>query len=118
VSTWRVGEHYGIHVYEGDRPVATFHDPRDATLAIQAVNHPLVALAARSDELEGSFFDVDYNINKGQWEITFFLGSKWTHPDQSVSPRTIATQGVDIVDIATAMLRKLIDVTPAPTKEG
>lgn len=35
---WRVGNHYGIHVYEGDRPVATFHDPADAERAVQVVN--------------------------------------------------------------------------------
>lgn len=35
---WRVGEHYGIHVYEGDRPVATFHAPEDAELCVSAVN--------------------------------------------------------------------------------
>lgn len=35
---WRVGRHYGIHVYEGDRPVATFHDPEEAALAVAAVN--------------------------------------------------------------------------------
>lgn len=35
---WRVGSHYGIHVYEGDRPVATFLDPADAERAVAAVN--------------------------------------------------------------------------------
>ena len=35
---WRVGKHYGIHVYEGDRPVATFHRPEDAQRAVDAVN--------------------------------------------------------------------------------
>ncbi len=40
---WRVGRHYGIHVYEAsaagdDRPVATFHDPADAERAVRAVN--------------------------------------------------------------------------------
>lgn len=29
-APWRVGTHYGIHVYEGDRPVATFHREEDA----------------------------------------------------------------------------------------
>lgn len=36
--TWRVGEHYGIHVYEGDRPVATFHDAKDAASAVASFN--------------------------------------------------------------------------------
>lgn len=38
---WRIGNHYGIHVYEGDRPVATFHRAEDAMVAIIA--HNLVA---------------------------------------------------------------------------
>jgi hypothetical protein len=33
---WRVGRHYGIHVYEGDRPVATFLDAADAQRAVAA----------------------------------------------------------------------------------
>lgn len=40
VERWRVGSHYGIHVYQGDRPVATFHDPEDAARAVRAVNDP------------------------------------------------------------------------------
>jgi len=39
---WRVGRHYPIHVYEGDRPVATFHTAIDARRAVAA----LAALAA------------------------------------------------------------------------
>ena len=35
---WRIGKHYGIHVYQGDRPVATFHDPSDAIAAVNAYN--------------------------------------------------------------------------------
>jgi len=35
---WRVGSHYGVHVYEGNRVVATFHDPADAQRAVDAVN--------------------------------------------------------------------------------
>lgn len=34
---WRVGSSYRIHVYEGDRPVATFHRPEDAAEAVAAV---------------------------------------------------------------------------------
>lgn len=30
-AIWRVGQHYG-HVYEGERPVDTFHQARDAEL--------------------------------------------------------------------------------------
>jgi hypothetical protein len=36
--TWRVGAHYDIHVYEGDRPVATFHHPADAAACVAAFN--------------------------------------------------------------------------------
>ena len=35
---WRVGSHYAIHVYAGDRPVATFMSPDDARRAVNAVN--------------------------------------------------------------------------------
>ena len=35
---WRVGSHYGIHVYAGDVPVATFHRAEDALRAVVAVN--------------------------------------------------------------------------------
>jgi hypothetical protein len=31
-APWRVGSHYGIHVYEDQRPVATFHREEDAPL--------------------------------------------------------------------------------------
>ena len=37
-DSWRVGRHYGIHVYEGNRPVATFHREEDAAAAVDAVN--------------------------------------------------------------------------------
>lgn len=35
---YRVGTHYGIHVYQGDRPVATFHDPDEAQAFVDAMN--------------------------------------------------------------------------------
>jgi len=35
---WRVGEHYGIHVYCGDSPVATFFTPGEARRAVEAHN--------------------------------------------------------------------------------
>lgn len=37
-APWRVGEHYAIHVYEGDRPVATFANALDAEMAVSAYN--------------------------------------------------------------------------------
>jgi hypothetical protein len=44
---WRVGQHYGIHVYEDQRPVATFHTAADARRAVDAVNQ-----LAQDDEPE------------------------------------------------------------------
>lgn len=35
---WRVGTHYSVHVYEGQRPIATFFTSADARLAVQAYN--------------------------------------------------------------------------------
>lgn len=35
---WRIGNHYSIHVYSGDDPIATFHDKADAIEAVLAVN--------------------------------------------------------------------------------
>jgi hypothetical protein len=37
-TPWRVGRHYGIHVYADDVPIATFHTAADAALAVAAVN--------------------------------------------------------------------------------
>lgn len=35
---WRLGEHYRIHVYEDQRPVATFFEEADAKLAVEDHN--------------------------------------------------------------------------------
>ena len=35
---WRVGEHYGVHVYCGESPVATFFTPGEARRAVEAHN--------------------------------------------------------------------------------
>jgi hypothetical protein len=37
-KTWRLGNHYRIHVYDGDRPVATFHRGVDAAYCVRAVH--------------------------------------------------------------------------------
>jgi hypothetical protein len=37
-TPWRVGQHYGIHVYAGNTPIATFHTVADAARAVEAVN--------------------------------------------------------------------------------
>lgn len=41
MAKWRVGSHYGVHVYEGDRPVATFFQAEDAQAAVDAMNKPV-----------------------------------------------------------------------------
>lgn len=46
-TPWRIGSHYGIHVYEGDRPVATFHTVADARAAVEAYNALAAAVAAK-----------------------------------------------------------------------
>lgn len=45
--SWRVGDHYRIHVYRGDVPVATFHTSMDAIDAVRAHND---ALRANEDD--------------------------------------------------------------------
>jgi hypothetical protein len=37
-NKWRVGDHYKIHVYRGDVPIATFLRSEDAEAAVSAVN--------------------------------------------------------------------------------
>lgn len=37
---WRLGRHYPIHVYQGDRPVATFFREEDAAACVAARNTP------------------------------------------------------------------------------
>ncbi|NAE18016.1 hypothetical protein [Enterococcus hirae] len=55
---WRVGRRVPIHVYEGDRPVATFHNADDARAAMLAVN------TVRSGLLDG---DVPEKIRRDTW---------------------------------------------------
>jgi hypothetical protein len=38
MKPWRVGRHYNIHVYEDDRPVATFFRSEDAAAAVAEHN--------------------------------------------------------------------------------
>lgn len=38
MSEWRVDNYYQIHVYDGNRSVASFHIAADAKRAVQAVN--------------------------------------------------------------------------------
>lgn len=37
-TIYRVGQSYGLHVYRGDRPVATFHDGGEAARFVAAMN--------------------------------------------------------------------------------
>lgn len=50
-GTWRVGTHYGIHVYESERPVATFHRAEDAAEAVE--------LHAERDQLKQDLADAE-----------------------------------------------------------
>lgn len=77
MTAWRVGSHYGIHVYEGDRPVATFHDAADARRCVEAVNAepptpPLYVNHPRTEPVPG---DVVRNadVNCGDETRTWFL---------------------------------------------
>lgn len=45
---WRVGD-CGNHVFQGDRPVATFHDPIDAEMVVQSVNQTPVPIIDVAD---------------------------------------------------------------------
>lgn len=61
---WRVGQHYMIHVYEGDRPVATFHTAADARAAVTAHNDH-AALLAHVERLEQQADAVKKIIERG-----------------------------------------------------
>jgi hypothetical protein len=60
---WRVGSHYGIHVYEitnsepgtenDDRPVATFHTAQDARNAVAAFNKSTESASAATQSPVG-----------------------------------------------------------------
>ncbi len=68
-AVWRVGRHYGIHVYEDDRPVATFLTPEDAAMAVSDRRRALAEREAKRKIVElHEIVTVDY---AGQW---------WTDP--------------------------------------
>jgi hypothetical protein len=50
---WRLGSHYQIHVYAGERPVATFHTVEDARRCVSAVR------AAAGGQCEERLEEVD-----------------------------------------------------------
>lgn len=49
MAEWRVGRHYPIHVYEGDRPIATFFTAVDAAQAVHDHNAAPGLLTSRCD---------------------------------------------------------------------
>jgi hypothetical protein len=49
VRPWRVGQHYGIHVYADDRPVATFFRADEAERAVNLHNAALATPAPPAD---------------------------------------------------------------------
>lgn len=49
---WRIGSHYGIHVYNGEIPVATFRNAADALRAVEAVNASGTAVGRVLAEVE------------------------------------------------------------------
>jgi len=54
MADWRVGTHYNIHNYEGDRPVATFFRSEDAQCAVTHHNeaHRLITKKEKIVEFE------------------------------------------------------------------
>jgi len=73
---WRVGQHYGIHVYECtsdeasdlDRPIATFHTALDAVEAVQA--HNLVEELSAPDLVHGYIKDGVWHETKDAYGAT------------------------------------------------
>lgn len=64
--TYRVGEHYGIHVYEDERPVATFHDADEAARFVLAMNREsgqemieVADLAGNVEQIPGQLYIYD-----------------------------------------------------------
>jgi hypothetical protein len=74
VQLWRVGSHYGIHVYEGDRPVATFHTAIDARRAVEAVN-----AAASASDTDGDTHRMSYEELGTDYALLIPVGSVWRH---------------------------------------
>ena len=65
---WRVGQYYSIHVYEGERPVATFHRQEDALAAVEAMNRLAAAPCGHIWMARGSFGD--------EWRECFLCGKQ------------------------------------------
>ena len=73
---WRVGQHYGIHVYECtsdeasdlDRPVATFHTKLDAANAVRT--HNLVEGLSEPEMVHGYVLDGIWHETKDAYQAT------------------------------------------------
>ena len=66
---WRVGQHYRIHVYQGDRPVATFHREEDAARAVADRKRADLATRQRDElraALEEARLQIEYLHGKFQ----------------------------------------------------
>jgi hypothetical protein len=71
---WRVGSHYGIHLYRGDEPLGTMLTPELAEQVVRAVNErdgwvrlDEVLAALRDGAAYEAFADVHGDDNDGWW---------------------------------------------------
>ena len=97
--TWRVGAHYGIHVYDGDVPIATFHTAADAAAAVAAHN----LLAAVDPELAQQGFAERYRDLRTYAESLCVNTSAPLPPSLGVVIRSKI--GVDILRLMGALPR-------------
>lgn len=78
---WRIGSHYGIHVYEGDAPIATFHTALDAKRAVDAVNGSLATDAALAETVLALFIRDNHRWSTRPCstcrQISALLGHSW-----------------------------------------
>jgi hypothetical protein len=106
--TYRVGTHYDIHVYAGDRPVATFHDPSEAARFVQTMNEaeftpepaPLtgieMAWGRLADELASRIVEAEATIARVR-----ALGDEWDRLPHGVV--------IDVREEVTGLLRAALD---------
>ncbi len=99
---WRVGTHYGIHVYEesdtssrqeksgDDRPVATFHRAEDARAAVEAYNASLPGRRENMAERRTWVIDVCRTCGKlAQWPFCEHRDEKRTDDMSWCVPITV-----------------------------
>lgn len=80
-NRWRVGDTYAIHVYEDNRPVATFLKPLDATQAVLDHNNRDSADRKDVERMEARIIELqDYLRNAesdaGMWKATYHRKSQ------------------------------------------